>query len=290
MILSISTGNLEIYDPIDDVRVPLTMFGSFAAVETRLPSWEEVENCKKLVMSSDSPWHPRDVQEYGKLDYTPPRHFTSISSMISQAHHSAVSPQELAKKWHITQEQAEATFAGTTQYGVRYSRNPLIRCYRIDTAMLSYKRFKDTTFNSDTMHSKVVSLKGFKYLQVFCNEDFVFVVPIKKKSDAGSALQILVQQVGVLSRLMVDGSLEQTADNSEFMRRARMYDIEVRTTEPYTPRQNHAKGVIGILRRKWHHIMAHHLVLPHLWDYAYIYQAEILSRTARGPEQRMYGK
>jgi hypothetical protein len=59
--LSIRTGKF-------DIRVLLTMFDSFAAVETRLPSWEEVQNCKNLVMPSNSPWHPHDVQEYGKLD------------------------------------------------------------------------------------------------------------------------------------------------------------------------------------------------------------------------------
>jgi hypothetical protein len=202
--------------------------------------------------------------------------------MISRSRHSAFSPQELAKKWHITQKQAEATFAATTQYGVRYSRNPLIRRYRTDTAVLSYKHFKDTTSYSDTMHSKVVLLKGFKYLKVFCNEDFAFVVPIKKKLDAGSALKILIQQVGVPSCIVVDVSLEQTADNSEFMCRAKQYDIQICTTEWYTPRQNRAENVIGILRHKWH-IMAHRSVPPRLWDFGYIYQAEIHSRTARGP-------
>jgi hypothetical protein len=77
-----------------------------------------------------------------------------------------------------------------------------------------------------------------------------------------------------------------TGRATEFMKNIRHYHINMRYTEPYTPRQNFAEQMIGELKRRWKQRMATHSIPNRLWDYGLIYEAEILSRTARGPDDR----
>jgi Reverse transcriptase (RNA-dependent DNA polymerase) len=58
------------------------------------------------------------------------------------------------------------------------------------------------------------------------------------------------------------------------------------STEPYTPRQNKAERVIGELRRRWRSRMASKNVPSRLWDFGFVYECEIMSRIARGPDFR----
>jgi hypothetical protein len=80
--------------------------------------------------------------------------------------------------------------------------------------MLHYRRL-DTTFYSDTMFSKVKSLKGNICAQVFVAENFVRVHPMTTKADAGRALQVLAEDVGVPNNMVVDGAKEQTGANTD---------------------------------------------------------------------------
>jgi hypothetical protein len=86
--------------------------------------------------------------------------------------------------------------------------------------MLHYRRL-DTTFYSNTMFSKIKSLKGNTCAQVFVAENFVQVHPMPTKADAGRALQVLAEDIGVLNHLVVDGAKEQTGGNTDFMKSVR---------------------------------------------------------------------
>jgi hypothetical protein len=118
------------------------------------------------------------------------------SSVVSRERHSHVSAKQLAKKWRISVKAAEDTLKTTTQFGVRHSVRPITRRYHTDTVMLHRRRL-DITAYSDTLVARVQSLRGNKYAQVFYLQGYVRVYPIPSKANAGDALQLFVQDVGI---------------------------------------------------------------------------------------------
>jgi hypothetical protein len=91
----------------------------------------------------------------------------------------------------------------------------------------------------------VHKINGYKCAQIFCNEDYIMVVPMKLKSQAGQALVQFIQEVGVPTNMVADGAAETTGENTEFVQNIRKYHIYLKYTEPYTPRQNFAERMIG---------------------------------------------
>jgi hypothetical protein len=85
---------------------------------------------------------------------------------------------------------------------------------------------------------------------------------------------------------MVADGAETTEENTEFVQNIRKYHIHLKYTEPYTPRQNFAERMIGEIKRRWRHQAAMQSVPNRLWDYGRVYEAEIMSRIAWGPEKR----
>ena len=57
--------------------------------------------------------------------------------------------------------------------------------------------------------------------------------------------------------------------------------MNVRNTEPYSPWQNHCETIIGLLKKRWKQTISRKNVNIRIWDYALVYNAEILSRTTR---------
>ena len=208
-----------------------------------------------------------------------------IASIGTKQRHSAVNAEELARKWRVGLETARKTLKATTQYGIRHALHPLRRRYRTDHMSLRYRRLR-TTFYTDTMFSKIRSIKGNKCAQVFCSENFIRVYPMKSKSEAGQALQDFADDVGVMDEIMCDNAAEQTGPGSEFMKMVRHLKIKLRSTEPHTPRQNDAERKIGEVKKRWRHRMITKTVPRRLWDYGLVYESEIMSRMARGPEGR----
>jgi hypothetical protein len=207
------------------------------------------------------------------------------SQLTSATRHSIVTPEALSNKWRIGLDTAKNTLKVTTQFGIRHATHPLKRRYRTDMVIHSHRRI-NSVFYSDTMFSKFKSINNNKCAQVFCNEDLVQVYPLPSKAHAGEALKDFIQDVGIPREIIVDGANELVGRGSEFQKVARHYHIKVHQTEAYTPRQNRAEYVIGELKRRWRNSLVNKNVPKRLWDYGIRYQAEIMSRIARGPEQR----
>ena len=144
--------------------------------------------------------------------------------------------------------------------------------------MLHYRRL-DTTFYSDTMFSKVKSLKGNTCAQVFVAEYFVRVHPMPSKANAGRALQVLAEDIGVPNQLVIDGAKEQTGANTDFMKSVQWLKMRIRNLEPYSPWQNRCETTIGFLKKRWKQMIAQKNVHRRVWDYALVYNSEILSQT-----------
>jgi hypothetical protein len=167
-----------------------------------------------------------------------------INSIESRQRHSTVNAEELSRKWGIGLETARKTLKMTTQYGIRHALHPLRRRYRTDHLALGYHRLR-SPFYTDTLFSKVVSIKGNKCAQVYCGNNYVKVLPMVSKSHVGISLQDFVDDVGVMHELTVDGASEQTGPKSEFMKTVRRLHIKLKQTEPYYPWQMMPRGKLA---------------------------------------------
>jgi Reverse transcriptase (RNA-dependent DNA polymerase) len=269
----------------------------------RTPTDEDLERSPRIVLSCPLAWDPENVvfRSDGAVVASVEAHPEAvplalvdrvlgldesrlIESAISPQRHSSYTAEEVARKWRISQQVAKQTLEATTQFSVRHSVHPLKRRYRTDTVMLGRRRLRCRMY-TDTVFSKVKSIKGHWCAQVFCGENYVKVIPLASKAQAGDALQEFVSDVGIPNEILLDGAAEQTGTNSEFMKKCRQYNITVFRTEPHTPRQNKAER-IGETRRRWRSRMAHRSVPLRWWDFGFVYEAEIMSRTARGPNSR----
>ena len=129
------------------------------------------------------------------------------------------------------------------------------------------------------MFVKVKSLKGNTCSQVFVAEHFVRVQPMPTKDHTGRSLRVFSEDVGVPNYIVVGGAKEQTGPNSAFMKTVRQLKMKIRNTEPYSPWQNRCDMTIGILKKRWKQTIARKNVNQQIWDYALVYEADILSLT-----------
>ena len=71
--------------------------------------------------------------------------------------------------------------------------------------------------------------------QIFIDGKFVQMIPITSKSESGTTLDRINQDIGVVNKIFMDNAPKQTGYNTEIQRVARLARMEVRTTEPYSP-------------------------------------------------------
>jgi hypothetical protein len=202
-----------------------------------------------------------------------------MRTLQSKNRHNVVSADDLSNIWGIGLETAKRTLLVTTQRGIRSAILPLSRRYRTDLMYMT-PRLKQR-FYSDTVYGRHRSLHGNTCAQVFTNKSyFVAVYPMESKALAGDALKQFIKEYGVPEAITVDGSQEQTARKSTFVKMLRKYDVDLHVTEPYNPRQNPAEGVIREVRRRWFRLVRQQNVPLRLWDYGFRWVCEVMQRTA----------
>ena len=203
---------------------------------------------------------------------------SSIGAAYSATRHSVVTPELLSRQWSIGLDTARQTLRATTQNGIRTAIHPITRRYRVDHLHLHRRRL-NRTFYTDTLFSRVTSLRGHKCAQVFTDGSFTTVYPMHSKKEASDALRMFIQDVGIPDTLMADLAGEQTGDDTEFIKQAKRNDISLHWTEKGRKNQNHkAEREIGILKARWKARMSANSVPSRLWCYGLVYEAEIMSR------------
>jgi hypothetical protein len=167
----------------------------------------------------------------------------TIAAVDTRARHTALSVEEVSRKFGVGLETARNTLKATTQYGIHHAVHPLSRRYGTDIMQSKRKRLNDT-FYSDMMFSGIKSICGNTCAQLFTNGKFVHLEPIVRKAQAGEALYSMINEVGIPDKMVFDGAKEQTGQKSEFMKALRKYRVAYWQTEPYSPWQNRAKDQI----------------------------------------------
>jgi len=260
--------------------------------QEEIPDEILVSEIERVVAKMDSGLNPNEFARYitNTVNIRPEKRqkimpLTTAQAMESETRHTAVTAEEIAKKWQIGLESAKATLKNTTQLAVRTSLHPLHKRYKNPMAWLRFNRLQVTVY-TDTMFSRVKSTRGNTAAQVFSAGNFVYTVPIKSKANAGDALLQFIQDVGIPEVIVSDGAKEQTGANTKFMEVVRTYGIKTRQTEPYSPWQNRAENTIGRLKRRWRNVMTLKGVPIRLWDFGLQHQAELMSRIVSSEDQR----
>ncbi|MGL5936357.1 MAG: hypothetical protein ACRCZI_12135, partial [Cetobacterium sp.] len=122
-----------------------------------------------------------------------------------------VDAASLAANWKIGLELACLTVNGTTQRAVRdFTHSTGGRRIKPYAWMLKWPRLQ-CPFYTDTLHGKMISLRGNKCAQIYATTfGFVAAHPIKSKSEAHLTLDDVFWTVGIPSSMVPDNAKELT--------------------------------------------------------------------------------
>ena len=105
---------------------------------------------------------------------------------------------------------------------------------------------------------------------------------MRKQTEAGDSLMNFAHDVGAPAEIITDGAPLLIGKDSDFAKTARFLRSKLSSCEPGTQRQNNFEGETRLLKRRWKNRMATNNVPKRVWDYGLVYEAQILSRLARG--------
>jgi transposase len=202
-------------------------------------------------------------------------------SQRSSLRKSHITKEELAKLWGISLESANQTLRVTTQKGIRNAIHPIVRRYATKQSRLRYNQLgsRHGRFYSDTFFSNQTSVRGNTMAQLFVNDiKYLRIMPMRKKSEAGSALLELIQDIGIPSVIHTDGAKELT--QGKWKNICDDFGIKQTITEPYSPWQNRAELNIREAKKKILRLMTRTNTPKALWDYCATYVADITCYTA----------
>ena len=192
--------------------------------------------------------------------------------------HSAATPETLSRLWNGGLDTAQKTLRATMQHGMRSAVHPLTRRYRTDQLHF-HRRHLNTTFHTDALRSKVISLRGNNHCQVYTTGMFTVVYPMQTKDRTGDTLCAFIDDFGIPDTLIADLAGEQSGENTEFLNQVRCHNIQLHHTEKGRHNQNYrVECEIGILKQRWKNRMSQKGVPSRLWDYGLVYEVEILTR------------
>ena len=213
-------------------------------------------------------------------------HQDRLAAAITGSRHANVTPENVARLWSVGLDTAKRTLQVTTQQGIRTAVHPLHRRYRVDHLHLNRRRLNGDWF-TDTLFSKVVSLKGNVCAQIYTNGNFTSVHPMTSKSRVGVTLTEFTDDIGIPDTLTSDGAMEMVGAKTEFMREVNRLKIRLKRAEMGRSNQNFAaEREIGELKKRWRNRMVSKGVPNRLWDYGLIYEVGILNRIPRGSKDR----
>jgi len=306
-------------DGIHHLHIPLELNGVISRFHTRKPLQHEIadeDRYPKIWMTNPKPWDPYDISfeqvetELRELSYNPVRIDRDRSiSALDRFYHSNrldddfverlestvrvssmntdpkrkrkgfVSSIDLAKRWHVGLDAAKRTIDKTTQLAVRdFTSTQGGRRLKPSAYQLKHRRL-NTVMYTDTMFSKVKSLRQNTCAQIFTTDfQWTKAYPIRTKADAHLSLDSLFSRVGIPKRIIPDNAPELV--QGDFKRKLLRASVDIKPVEAYSPNQNLAETCIRELKRAYRKLMKSTNCPAVLWDFAFEYVAEIRSHTA----------
>ena len=295
-----NTSTQSVIFPTDNVNIPIDFHGPVPYLPIRYPSDEDMETCQHLDITPNELWDPSHIGIcstsishnpcYDKYShdknifncdlYERMEKEVNISGYTRTPTRGAFTPELLSKLWDINLNSARKTHAATTHDHIRLINHAGKRVKTL-AHQRAYKQLSGylSQFASDTFKANVVSTRGNKYFQLFCNRgNFTTGTPIQRKGMASEALDKLIHNIGVMTEMLTDGAKELHL--STWGKTCRTYRIKQRLTEPHSPWQNPAELTGGIIKRRVKRCMKKSNTPLRLWDYCWEYQCELRSLTA----------
>ena len=150
--------------------------------------------------------------------------------------YQGVNAEHLAKVWRISNEEAERTLNVTRQRSVRTPDSKLAKNYGTNARMIRYRHFNDY-FYMDTLKATdkgSKSSRGNIYCQLFITDQgFLYVVPMKARSEVILAVKKFAKEIGVLDAIICDASDEQSKMELQYF--CHEIGITLRYIEKETP-------------------------------------------------------
>jgi hypothetical protein len=204
-----------------------------------------------------------------------------IATKHSSNRCTGITKEALASLWGISLNTAAQTLRVTTQKGIKNSVHPVVRRFATKQSRLRYNQLgsRHGRFYSDTFFANIPSTRGNTMAQLFMNDvKYLRIMPMKKKSDAGSALLELLQDIGIPSALHTDGAKE--LNQGRWKSVCEEFGIKQTLTEPYSPWQNRAEINIREAKKSIQRLMSRTNTPKALWDYCACYVADLTCYTA----------
>ena len=194
---------------------------------------------------------------------------------ISTQRHNQITAEDLAEKFCIGLERAQATLRATRQRGTRSAILPISRRYRADRRF-ELKRLNGK-FATDTLWSKVLSLEGNKASQIYshkCGFKVVYHMKRANGENVGNTLSEFVHNYGAPEHLTFDGAAVQKGTNTLFYENLRRSQIKWHMSGPRRAEQNPAEAAIRELKGRWYRLQSKLNIPDRLWDFGMAYIAE----------------
>ena len=296
-----STQDIKI--PKDDISLPLEMNGPIPYLPISKPTQNDIEWLPRITITSEEEeWDPQfifngrgtNLYSYLENDFDISYNVQGLTTLhemvdnheirfsaLKYSNSAKFTPDKLAKLWGIGFNAARRTLSATTQLSTRYLNGKIHRRVRTRMHQRRYRQLWGhlSRFSSDTFKSKVRSLRGNQYFQLFCNKGaFTKVYSLKGRSEAHLALNKFLHEIGIPSELHTDGAGELV--HGEWDKLCQKYRIYRTFTEPHSPWQNIAERAGGIIKSKTKDMMRRTNTPLVLWDYCTEYNTELRCMTA----------
>ena len=205
--------------------------------------------------------------------------------MASAAHarpRRTVDAEHLSKIWRIDLETAKRTLDVTSQNATRAPDASLSRNYATNDKMLRYTRIKEYFFMDTFFATKKAgkSSRGNSCCQLFVTDKgYVYVVPMKSKSEVLQAVKQFAKEIGAPEALICDAAREQKSE--EVKKFCHEIGTTLRVLKEGTPWANKAELYIGLIKAAVSKDMKESNCPLAFWDYCIERRARINNLTAR---------
>ena len=206
-----------------------------------------------------------------------------------------ITPEALARRWHIGLQTARNTLKVTTQSGIRNLYAPSERKLRFRNNHMRFPTLRGR-FYTDQMFANTKSKRGHIGAQVFTNaKGYERFLPLAAKGDGHVCLTSFIQRDGIPKELVSDGAPAE--HRGEWGKVARHHRIHLLQTVPGSPWQNRAEHSIGQLKMAIRRAMRRTGSPKRLWCYCGEWVSSIRRLTAgnnpslegRTPEEDVSG-
>lgn len=217
-----------------------------------------------------------DVQS-GQLDLD-----EIMASATHATNNKGVDPEHLAKIWRIDHDTAKRTIEITGEQCQRTDDPKLSRNYGTNDRMLRYKHISEYFYMDTFFATKKAkkSSRGNTCCQLFVTDKgFVYVVPMKSKSEVIHAVKQFAKEIGAPDAIISDAAREQKSQ--ELRKFCNEIGTSLRILEEGTPWANRAELYIGLIKEAVRKDMKESDCPLVFWDYCTERRARINNLTAK---------